>query len=432
MTASIGVITLNDCNLTLTVKGQSAIAASSGFATLDKKHVLFGEQAQQQAHLQPRVSFNQYWNQLSLDPISNGSAKFRHTADFAYQQLLELHQQVKHCEQIIFCVPASFSREQLALLLGICQQCSFKVVGLIDSALAAISDKVNNGKHLYLDIQLHQCLLSEISVDGQVKTGESDIITGTGLVSLYQHWAKYLTGQFIQQCRFDPMHDAATEQQLYDILPQLLNPTDDELSLTLQNKQIKLNRQSLMRHTLGLFDPVLAAISHTQSQGNLFISERVASIPELSSRLSHAIVVPDDAMAKNSFEQQSHICHDNTQLSLINRLPVSDSSAQGAGFKQRLSHLLWQNNAYPITAKTIYISTTASGIEISQDSKVQADYALQPAANSLTLSLLNNGPLMINGEKARDGTTLNCGDKLGFSHSDESLNLINVLEDKNW
>lgn len=459
---NLGIICLNDCNLSLTVGQQSWY--SSGFATLTNNSAdsLFGEQAQQQARLQPLVSFNQFWNQLSLDPIHNGSAKFRHYADFAYHQLLELHQQAPDCHEVIFCIPASFSREQLSLLLGICQQCPFKIVGLVDSAVAAVADAATPGTHLYLDMQLHQCLISQISVDdsgidnngieNKVRLHNADIIAGTGLINLYQHWAKYLAGQFIQQCRFDPLHNAATEQQLYDILPQLhgVNATDDEVQLTLQGKQAKLNRQSLMRHGLDLFEPVLKAIEHLNLSNKLYISERVAAIPELSSRLSDTLTIADSATIQNTLNFKQHIIGDKQQVSFTTALPANPAHkiTEKQSPDNRFTHLLLQNHAYPVGQKAIYIRLE-DNVKLSTEpqAKIQAQFALIPQNNGpqnngpqnngsqkdeLLLTHLNGSELFINGRKSQNGDVLSTGDCLSFSKCDESLTLINVVEDTNW
>jgi hypothetical protein len=427
----IGIINLNDCNLSLTIAGQSWHTA--GFATLTATGAVFGEQAQQQARLQPLLSFNQFWDQLSLEAIHNGSTKFRHYADFAYHQLLNLRQQASNCQQVILAVPASFNREQLALLLGIFQQCAWQVIGLVDSGLAAIVDKAS-GNALYLDIQLHQCLLTQLSsnvaVKGKVTVKGSDIVTAAGLTHLYRHWATYLAEQFIAQCRFDPLHDAKTEQQLYDILPQLLNPTDDDLNLTLQGKQVKLKRQSLKRHSLALFEPLLKAIAQHPATDQLFISQRIAAIPEIYQRLNNPVIVDDAAIVQNCHDLSPHICNHHNQISLITSLPASQQQRQ---IPQPCTHFLLQDTAYPIGHKTLYISAdSAISPSTMPNAKIDAQFALQPEHNTLTLSLLNSRQILLNGTLASHGAVLNHGDILSVESDGGSLKLINVVEDKNW
>ncbi|MFT4924213.1 MAG: hypothetical protein ACI8WB_000291 [Phenylobacterium sp.] len=449
------IITLNDCNLSLTVAGKTWY--SSGFATLTTNGPVFGEQAQQQARLQPLVSFNQFWNQLSLEPIQHATAKFRHYADFAYHQLLHLHQQADDFDEVIFCIPASFSREQLSLLLGICQSCPFNVVGLVDHGVATVTNQASAGRHLYLDIQLHQCVISEINVDSgvtnEVQLGRQDIVAGTGLINLYKHWARYLCDQFIQQCRFDPMHDANIEQQLYDLLPSLIGHSQEETELTLQGKQVKLNRQSLMRHSLSLFDPVLGAIEHFGPCSQLFISERVAAIPELSSRLNNTQantqtnvqVVNDAITVQNTLNASALICVDSEQLAFTTTLPATTAQpsavAEKTAIKAHATHLLSGHQAWPIGDKTIYININ-NGIELSTQSqaKAQAQFALSPQSNpqtsKLELSLLNGSKVWINGQQGSHGSQLHHGDQLSFNKEDiiseQSLTLINVIEDTHW
>jgi hypothetical protein len=428
-----GVIELNDYQLKLSVGDQSW--TSSGFATLISDGVLFGEQSRQQSRLQPLVSFNQYWNQLSLESIANGNNTIRHYADLAYHQLLQLHQQAEHCAQVILAVPTSFDREQLSLLLGICGQCPFKVIGVVDSAITAVADKVDPGHYLYLDLQLHQCLLTEIVVDQHIHIKSTDIINGTGLVNLYQYWAKFLAAQFIQQCRFDPLHDAATEQQLYDILPQLLNASQDEIQLTVQGNQVKLNRQSLARHTQGLFVPVFKAINHLGHNDCLLVSERITTVVEILGQLNSCVKVTDNSVATNCLKHQAHICTEGTDVSFITTLPTRQVTPQTTSTTSTTAahstHLLLRSVAYPISDKPIYISTQ-DDIRLTTEAVQQAQFVLKPTSNQLILTVLNGSTVMLNGKEGQSGEPLNSGDRLSFNNTTQSLTLINVLQDESW
>lgn len=433
MSGDIGVIELNDCELKFSYNGKCY--TSSGFATLSGQSVIFGEQARKQARLQPLVSFSQYWNQLCLSRIQHGNDRFRHYGDFAYHQLLQLHANAPECKEVILVIPASFNREQLSLLLGICDTCPFKVIGMVDNAVIAIADKVAHGHYLYLDMQLHQCLLTEIKVDHRIHVHSADIIEGTGLINLYHHWAKYLNTQFIQQCRFDPMHDAKSEQALYDLLPQLLTgkSNDEQVQLSLEGKQLTLNRQSLARHTQGLFVPVLSAVKELGHNDCNMVTSHIVRVPELFNQLGNTYVIEDDAVAQNVIQHQQNICSDNGQVSFITSLPSSNLSHDPVPSKaaERSTHLLWQNKAYPIRRKPIYI-TSMPELKLSTKATPSAQYLLEPKEHSLTLTLLNGSGARINGKVGRNGDMLSLGDELTLGSNSQMLTLINVVEDENW
>lgn len=434
MVASVGIIELTDQQLTLSFNGKSW--SSSGYATLSGQSVVFGEKARQQSRINPLVSFNKYWNQLGLDPVQHGNSSFRHHGDFAYHQLMQLHQHAPECKEVILAVPASFNKEQLSLLLGICSNLPFKVIGIVDCAVAGVADTITPGHYLHLDMQLHQCLLTELKVDQNIQIKSADIINGTGLANLYQYWAKYLTGQFIQQCRYDPMHDAQSEQELYDLLPQLLSKgttQSDEVQLTLNGKQLALNRQSLVRHSQALFAPVLKAIDVLGQHDGIIVTSHVKAVPELFNQLNHSLVLADDATVKNSLAHHSQICHSSAQLSFVTSLPATKSvnGRQPAPTNKRSTHLLWQNAAYPIGNKAIYICALGQ-LCFSTKSDSNAQFVLQPSAGNLTLKLLNGTAAKVNGRACSDGENLGQGDVLSFGAKEQNVTLINVLKDENW
>ncbi len=425
------VLELNDHQLKLTVGKQSW--HSTGFATLTNNSALFGEQAQQQTRLQPRVSYNQYWNLLSLAPIETTNPKFRHYGDFAYQQLLELTGQAGTIDEMILCVPASFDREQLSLLLGIFGQFPFKIVGLVDSSVAAVANTALTGRVVYLDIQLHQCLLTELSVNEKVQVKRTDIIAGTGLTQLYQHWAKFLSTQFIQQCRFDPLHEADTEQQLYDALDALLYSKNDEIQLDIKGKQIKLNRQSLLRHTQSLFEPVLKALSHIGSINTLLVSERIATIPELFNALDAPITISKNTSVDNCLAQQKHICPADGGLSLITQLPaiqvpVVQGQATGKNnIQQKSTHVLLKSDAYPLGEKPMYIVTDKE-LSLTTERNGKTHFSLTNSAGKLSITALNGREVLINGQPNSKDVKLGNGDVLSFDYCSGYLTLINVVK----
>ena len=67
---SLKVIEFNDRGICVSDE-TGILLHSPGFALADGAEVLFGEPAEQQARLRPTESYNRYWQELSLDPISS-------------------------------------------------------------------------------------------------------------------------------------------------------------------------------------------------------------------------------------------------------------------------------------------------------------------------------------------------------------------------
>ena len=85
---SLKIIELNDIGITVGDE-TGVITRSPGFALAAGNSLELGEAAEQQARLQPTNSYNKYWHELSMEPLSH-SRGIRHFADIAYAQLLHL------------------------------------------------------------------------------------------------------------------------------------------------------------------------------------------------------------------------------------------------------------------------------------------------------------------------------------------------------
>ena len=119
-------------------------------------------------------------------------------------------------------MPGFYDRQQLGLILGIANELSIPVKGFVPLALAA-SPGAHPGKMmLHLDIHLHRLEVTYIK-QGQQLTLE-DSVTGTekGLIYLHKQWAEAIGQEFVSSTRFDPFHQAASEQELYHRLPGIL------------------------------------------------------------------------------------------------------------------------------------------------------------------------------------------------------------------
>ena len=257
---SLKVVELNDRAITVYDDG-GILLQSPGFALVEGDTVHVGESAQQQARLFPNQSYNKYWQELNLEPISHGN-NFRHYADIAYAHLLDLAESAGLDGDVILAVPGSFTRQQLAIVLGLCQQCPFQVVGVVDSAVAAVSLLEPPRTTIYADIQLHQVVLTRVSLNGDsLEAGSTIQIPGVGSQSFMELMMRMATDMFIQQCRFNPQHNATSEQQLYNALPDWLTEVDDgnlilELKAADTLHTAKMPRDSLIASLAGHFQKI--------------------------------------------------------------------------------------------------------------------------------------------------------------------------------
>ncbi|MEZ7830481.1 MAG: hypothetical protein QMC06_02915 [Gammaproteobacteria bacterium] len=330
---SLKVIELNDN--ALRVGDESGILVESpGFAlAVENKKLILGEAAKQQARIHPTNSYNRYWHELSIDPL-NQTAGIRHFADIAYAHLLHLAEAGEIDGDVIFAVPGNFTRAHLAILLGLVNQSPFRTAGLVDSALAAVSStKLEFDSYIYAELQLHQVVLTKIAVDDDILKRESVIqVPGVGSQNFMDLMMQLATDLFIQQCRFNPQHDAESEQQLYNALPSWLQQDDGnqnslllELTANTAVHTAKMPRESLISNLSGHYKSIGQQVAELAAVGNskLLLSPEFAELPGFHSYLSEGIkitLLPVDAISKSVFQNRASIIRGDEQVELVTKL----------------------------------------------------------------------------------------------------------------
>lgn len=363
---SLKVIELNDN--ALRVGDESGILVESpGFALAVDKQLQLGDVAKQQARIHPASSYNKYLHELSLDPISHVIG-IRHFADIAYAHLLHLAAEGGVDADVIFAVPGNFTRQQLAILLGLAKQSPFQAIGMVDSALAAAHAATHAGSVIYAEMQLHQVVLTKIVAMGNSLQRESVIqVPGVGSQNFMDLMMQLTTGLFIEQCRFNPQHDAESEQQLYNALPLWLEQdAKDQNSLLLELKAntavhtAKMPRESLINNLSRHYKSIGQQVAELAVGGDskLLLSPDFADLPGFRSFLGESIeleVLPVDAINRAVIQNRDSIANSNDQIQLTTSLPRASAKAgsqpdpiAAESEQKKATHVLIGSTAIPL------------------------------------------------------------------------------------
>ncbi len=304
MTAGIAILEINDQAITLTT--QQGRYASPGYALFEGQWLALGEEAEQQARLQPRAANNQFWQQLSLEPLPNASDKIQHTADLVYHQLQTLFRELTD-HRVILALPGYFSDEQISLLLGICDSLQQPIIGIVDMALIACADQPA-GDYWHLDMHLHQCLLSHIKIaNGRVDKTQNIVIPGSGKAQFNDAWVRAISDEFIQQTRFNPRHKAEHEQILYNQLEpwwHSLRAGDSQVQVA--ENSVSLSFNTLIQASKRALEPLLTTLDDCLSsttQPGLLLSHNAQCLQHIHRSFSHWQLLAEDCIA----EQCQHL-----------------------------------------------------------------------------------------------------------------------------
>ncbi len=424
MASKLSILELNDSGLKL-LHGQQVLSESPGIALIADKDLTLGKQAQAQARLHPLKMQSQFWQRLDTESLSNANPRCRHHGDLVFEHLKMLKQQHPELAEIILALPAYYKPEQLSLLLGIAQHCDIQIKGLIDTAVASVSTQASQGRHYHIDMQLHQTLVSQIDVNDTVNNTHIEAVPNVGLASFNEAWAKMIAEQFIQQSRFNPLHDASTEQEVYNHLGKALEQCqkDGEVELEFSGKQASIKLQHFEETSTRFFNDIKRQLGTVS--GQLFIHERVNSLPGFAAAFPQALSVDSQQLAKNIERHHALIQSTPDALKLVSSLPA-ERARQISQSRQTATHLLWQHSAHPI-GDCVYLSDKAEQA-LSQTASGQELCRIDSRSGRVEISQIKNGSVLINGKTAVDKQQLIAGDEIKVAQLPFPFTAIRVMD----
>lgn len=431
----LAVVNINDAGIQVAVDGD-LVRTSPGFAVLDNERLMTGEQACSHARLLPRWTNNRFWSQLDTNPLANANHQIRHHADLVLAHLEDIWSGIgKKADQALFIVPGVYSSEQLGLLLGIAREAKIPVVGIADNAVLAACNLPLRPVVLHLDIHLHAMTLSRIHNDGTLARENVRTIVETGLFTLWDRWANIIANQFIRSTRFDPMHDARSEQQLYDLLPDWIANLQDggmhafQLKLDDAEHSAAVSGDSLLQACTPLYPQIVQAVRAAVPAGSnasLLISHRFKGFPGLMQSLNLINNIELIDLTELKVIGSAHLHRDQLISSTDNirhviKLDAGEVNSEPPGaLAPRATHLLWQHQAVAIGSGLMLDRDLSRGPQRSTDPVC----TLYPRNNQL---YLESADILVNGRQVEGVQAVNPGDVIRIG--DQEITLISVAAD---
>ncbi len=279
---SRGILILNDQNITLfTSAGE--VVSEPGFAELNKDGIITGQGARDSAWLEPQHNFCNYWYQINQRPIKPTQKWARHNADIAYAQLRSILAGVSTVQQLMLFVPGHFSDEQTALIVGIIKANSIDVIKITDSAL--LVSAMGLSRYTVVELTLHQAIVSSVQCstlhDQRVsKVIHQQIIPDTGSNQIHNTLTRHIGDKFIQQHRYDPMHNSEGEQALHDNVDGWIRALSrqNKLLVTVESEAGHLSISLQQDEVIDLLEQRFGALKHALAQpatGEIILAENI-------------------------------------------------------------------------------------------------------------------------------------------------------------
>ena len=429
-----GIIELNDAGIRAGYDGGIKVT-SPGYAVLDGRSLFIGNEGQARSRLLPRWTNNRFWNQLGTDPLPQATDLVRHHADLAFAHLEQVWQEINEADRVVLVVPGFYTREQLGLLLGMAKECGIPVAGVVDASLVSVFGAAARPTILHLEIFLHRITVTVLTADGFIRRTEIVPIAETGLFTLWDRWANIIAAQFIQTSRYDPMHQASSEQQLYDALPgwisTLARSSTFELKIDSSRKQVPVSTDQLLVACAGLYPQIIQRCRDQIPAGeraSLLVSHRFAGFPGLDDSL-RLITQADlqyleaDAAFSGVIANLNGIVSESGPVSHITSLQNPGQVSQPAPTTAitQATHVLNGHRGMPI-GQALKLGVDAAG-NVTRTSR-EPVATLYLRGKETLLECHNPELVRLNGEPAAPRSTLHAGTVLEING--HILNLITI------
>ena len=450
-------VEINDAGLALAAGG-ALLAEEPGIAMLDGAVPVTGAAAARRARLQPVFAENRHWQDLADTPLARPRPGARTLAEVAYAQLVALRRVAADQDRAtLFAVPAAYTREQLALLLGVAREAELEPVGLVDAALASVAREPAPPQLLHLDLGLHRATLSVLEHGGELRRVRYELLPQHGWLALQQGWLDMISSAFVRRTRFDPLHEAGSEQRLADGLPAWLTAAaqDELVSIELPTAEDLLAVEipavdfaaSGSRH----YDEYLRIVQRSRPSGGMLhlrLSQRVATLPGLLERLAELrdlelAVLPAGAAALGALAFEREIRRDPRQLTLVQHLPAPALGVGSAAGDRRSTvpaelrptHLVHHSRAYALRGRPLALG---SGVPADRR-RLQVDAG--PGVSRLHCSLRRQDGggvwledhstygTFVNDERVSGRIELRTGDRLRIGSPGFECELVQAVED---
>jgi hypothetical protein len=447
---------VNDTGLVL-AGAAGILAEEPGLAMLDGAAPETGLPAAARARLKPLFGENRYWQELSETALPRPTAAAATFAELAYAQLKSLA--AEHAaggSEVLLAVPPWYRREQLGLLLGIVREAGLKGVGLVDAAVAASALQPVPATLLQLDMWLHRVVVSVLEHTGELRRSRFEILPQHGWLALQQAWLAMLAATFVKKTRFDPLHQARTEQLLCDGLPAWLESlrTQPAVAVEIEHGGARHAIEVSAAEFAAAAEPVylgwmrvLQQLRPGSAPLHLRMSQRFAALPGLGEYLggirdSEIVVLPRGAAALGALACELAIRREDAALALVQRLPVelqepvprTPAAAPEMDSEDRPTHILRGSQAHRIRREPLVVGAApaADGRSLAIDAGPgvsRSHFAVWLDGGTVWLEDRSTYGTFVNGTRVGGRVRLHPGDRVRAGSPGTELLLLRVEED---
>jgi FHA domain len=388
-------------------------------------------------------------------------------------------------ERIWIVTPAQAEVAGSTALLGITRRMGLPVDGFVDPAAVTSAALGYERSTVVLELGLHHAAATAVDCEGsQARRRRTVLSDRGGLIELYQVWLDLVSTTMVKRTRFDPLHDAATEQQLFAAIPALAleaaqtgNTTASVTTATratsatstafpggatsasgltngTERFEAALTRDQFSQAAESIYHSMVGLLHQLRPAGApvcIVVPHLVAQLPGLREQLDRFVgcdwvSVPDGfAAAATSLLDLPESQMDGDSVRLLRRLPLgaqlglADSVTREPLGQSRSggpppSHVLWDGRAYSLNVDSLVVgrgpSDSSRHITLPDGLAGVSRRHCTFVHDGDELVLLDHSTFgtYVNGERVQERVRIHAGDRVRLGEPGVELALIAVGE----
>jgi len=301
-------------------------------------------------------------------------------------------------------------------------------------------------------------VLEHARAEGVLRRARYEMLPGAGLLAVQQSLVETVATLFVRKTRFDPLHEAATEQALVDALPGWMaalaehDGTTAEIVSGGRPHAVTLERSQMIgsiEHRLSDLQRLVQASRPAGLAVELCVSTQAAAVPGLLDRLAtlrdcRVTLLPPGAAARGALEFSSAIVRSPETVTLVHRLPIGRPAGTRAEAVTALAplpteltptHVLHADRAYAISERPLVLGSAVSGpgrtlpLPSGTPGLSRAHCTLVAREGMVQVEDRSTYGTFVNDERVTGRLVLKVGDVLRLGAPGVSLSLIRVLPD---
>lgn len=442
-------IHLNDAALAVASAGQLSSTESSIVHADPANASMMGRPATTVARLTPRTVSVDHWATLARlgrsTPASTSAvirSELRHKIDEAGRSPIQC------------AVSPAFSAESLGALLSIARAEGFELVGFHDAAALTVSALGLEGVTLVIEFALGHVCATRVDADADNVRRRGHLLRrGSGWLALQQAWLQLIAEAMVLKTRFDPLHQGASEQCVYDLLPQVIasatanGSADIELPVGNDILRVSLTRDQFAEAAGPIYDDILAVLHELRPAGmrlNILLDEALLEFPGLLAKLGslrgcRIFAHPTGLAARAASLQPIETSEDGTvpmqrgyaAREVIERPTELDLTTFRTTTDLAPTHVLWEGRAVALPASGLIEIGRSAGIDgvrladgLAGVSRLHCSLHIDTAG--VTLIPHSDQGTWLNDERVRGRVRVQSGDRLRVGTPGVVLDLIAV------